>query len=164
MPPLNPILGHLPVLAQMMSKLPKDAHPHYLPDQLRREYPDLGPVYYIDAWPFATFTLVLASPSTLAQVTTEHNSPKFPAIRDFLYPLTNGRDIVSMDGQEWKTWRSIFNPGFSASHLMTMVPEMVKETVIFCRILEEHAEKQDAFAMKNLTDDLAMDIIGKVVL
>ncbi|MCJ1355836.1 MAG: hypothetical protein MMC33_005828, partial [Icmadophila ericetorum] len=164
MPPLHPLLGHLPVLARIMSALPKDAHPHYLPDQLRRAYPSLGPIFYIDAWPFATFTLVLASPSILAQVTTEHNSPKFPAIRDFLYPLTGGRDIVSMDGGEWKMWRSIFNPGFSASHLMTMVPDMIQETAIFCERLKEFARKGKVFRMKGLTDDLAMDIIGKVVL
>jgi len=164
MPPLNPILGHILVLARVMSKLPKDAHAHYLPDQLRRKYPDMGPIFYIDAWPFITLTLVVASPSTLSQITTEHTLPKFPAIREFLYPLANGKDIVGMDGQEWKTWRNIFNPGFSASHLMTLVPDIVKETVVFCKVLQEHVERKDIFAMKGLTDNLAMDVIGKVVL
>lgn len=164
MPPVNPVLGHLLILARILSKLPKDAHPHYLPDQLRRAYPEMGPIFYIDGWPFMTFTLVLASPSALAQVTTEHNSPKFPAIKDFLYPLTNGKDIVSMDGREWKMWRNIFNPGFSASHLITVVPDIVKETLMFCKVLQQYAESQSVFSMKNLTDNLAMDVIGKVVL
>lgn len=164
MPPLHPVFGHLLVLARVMAKLPKDAHQHYLPDQLRRAYPDMGPIFYIDAWPIITTTLVVASPATLAQITTEHTLPKFPAIRDFLYPLTNGRDVVSMDGQEWKMWRSIFNPGFSAKHLMTVVPDIVKQTMVFCEVLQEHAEKHDVFQMKRLTDNLAMDVIGKVVL
>ncbi|MCJ1381942.1 hypothetical protein MMC17_005054 [Xylographa soralifera] len=164
MPPLNPVFGHLFVLANVMAKLPKDAHQHYLPDQLRRTYPDMGPIFYLDAWPFISLTLVVASPSTLAQITTEHTLLKFPAIRAFLYPLTNGRDLVSMDGQEWKTWRSIFNPGFSAKHLMTVVPDIVKETKVFCDVLQEHANQQDVFPMKALTDNLAMDVIGKVVL
>lgn len=69
-----------------------------------------------------------------------------------------------MDGQEWKYWRSIFNPGFSASHLMPLVPNIVKETMVFCEILHDHVIKQDIFPMKTLTDDLAMDVIGKVVL
>ena len=69
-----------------------------------------------------------------------------------------------MDGQEWKTWRSIFNPGFSASHLMTIVPDIVKETAVFSKVLPEHVEKHDIFSMKGLTDNLAMDVIGKVVL
>ena len=97
-------------------------------------------------------------------ITTEHNLPKFLAIRDFLYPLTNGRDIVSMDGQEWKTWRSIFNSGFSASHFTTVVPDIVKETMVFCNILKRHVEKQHVFPMKGLTDNLALDVIGKVVM
>lgn len=35
------------------------------------------------------------SPATLAQITTEHVLPKFPAIKDILYPLVNGKDIVN---------------------------------------------------------------------
>lgn len=124
----------------------------------------MGPIFSLDAWPFITLTLVVASPATLAQITTEHVLPKFPAIKDFLYPLANGKDIVSMDGQEWKYWRDMFNPGFSASHLMTLVPDIVKETVVFLDVLNGHATKQDVFRMKNLTDNLAMDVIGKVVL
>jgi cytochrome P450 len=164
MPPHHPIFGHIFTLAGIMAKLPKDAHPHYLADQLRRSYPDMGPIFYLDAWPFITLTLVVASPSTLAQITTEHVLPKFPAIKDFLFPLANGQDLVSMDGQEWKYWRDMFNPGFSTSHLMTQVPEIVKETMTFLDILNDHARKQDVFRMKNLTDNLAMDVIGRVVL
>ncbi|KAL8772127.1 MAG: hypothetical protein Q9209_002562 [Squamulea sp. 1 TL-2023] len=147
-----------------MSRLPKDAHPHYLPDQLRRCYPDLGPIFYLDAWPFITLTLVVASPETLAQITTEHVLPKFPAIKDFLYPLANGKDIVSMDGPTWKYWRNMFNPGFSANHLMTLMPDIVRETIVYCDVLQDHTKKNEVFRMKNLTDNLAMDVIGKVVL
>ena len=111
-----------------------------------------------------TLTLVVASPATLAQITTEHVLPKFPAIRDFIYPLANGMDLVSMDGQEWKFWREIFNPGFSANHLTALVPDIVKETMVFLDILNYHAIKQDVFRMKHLTDNLAMDVIGRVVL
>ena len=164
MPPLHPVFGHLLVLSKIMSRLPKDAHPHYLPDQIRRAYPELGPIFYIDAWPFLTLTLVVASPNTLYQITQERTLPKFPAISDFLYPLTGEKDIVSMDGREWKTWREIFNPGFSAGHLMTLVPAMVKQTAIFCRILSNLSDKGKTFRMKKLTDGLTIDIIGKIVL
>ena len=132
MPPVHPVFSHLLLCARIMSKLPRDAHPHYLPDQIRRAMPDLGPIFYIDAWPFLTFTLVVSSPSTLYQITQEHILPKFPAIQSFFFPLTKGKDVVSMGGQEWKTWRNIFNPGFSASHLMTLVPDVVRETTVFC--------------------------------
>ena len=124
----------------------------------------MGPIFYLDAWPFMTLTLVVTSPPALAQITIEHVLPKFPAIKDYLYPLANGKDLVSMNGQEWRYWRDVFNPGFSASHLMTLVPDIVKETMVFLDVLRGHANKQDVFRMKNLTDNLAMDVIGKVVL
>ncbi|KAL9582087.1 MAG: hypothetical protein Q9212_003499 [Teloschistes hypoglaucus] len=164
MPPHHPIFGHLFFFANVMSKLPKDAHPHYLPDQLRRKFPKLGPIYYLDGWPFMTLTLVVTSPATLQQITTDHVLPKFPAIGDFLYPLANGKDLVSMDGRKWKYWRTILNPDFSAGHLMDLVPEMVKVTAVFCDILLNHAKTQRVFPMKHLTDHLAMDISGKIVL
>lgn len=162
--PHNPVFGHLLVIAQAFSSMPKDAHPHYLPDQLRRKYPELGSIFYLDGWPFMTLNLVVSSPETMSQITTEHVLPKFPAIKDFLYPLANGFDLVSMDGSEWKYWRDIFNPGFSAKHLMTMVPSIVDESRKFVQRLNQSASTRSVVRMKQFTDDLAMDVIGKVVL
>ena len=124
----------------------------------------MGPIFYLDAWPFITFTLLVTSPTTLAQITTEHTLTKFPASKDFLYPLANGKDIVGMDGRKWKFWRRIFNPGFSASHLMTLVPEIVRETTVIYELLENHPRQQDIFRIKELTDNLVMDVTGKLVL
>lgn len=69
-----------------------------------------------------------------------------------------------MKGQIWKKWRKIFNPGFSAANLATLVPLIVAKTNIFISIIERHSEKQDVIKMKNLLDNLTMDIIGLVVL
>ena len=148
----------------MTRGLPKDAHPNYLPDRIRRTLPNLGPVYYIDTWPFGPQMLVVASTSSLYQVTQEHSLPKYPALRDFLRPITNGLDIVTMEGQQWKTWRGIFNPGFSTSHLISLTPGIIEETETFCEILASHSRNQTIFRMKDLTDNLAMDVIGRVVL
>lgn len=147
-----------------MSKLPNDAHPHYLPDQIRQTMPEIGPNYYIDTWPFLPPMLVVSSPSTLYQIMQEHPLPKHQSLRNFLRPLTGGLDIVSMDGPIWKKWRSIYNPGFSTNHLMTLVPDIVRETLVFCDILQEHAERKDIISMKPYTDNLAIDVIGKIVL
>ena len=164
MPPYNALLGHLGFAYKIARGLPKDAHPNYLPDSIRRALPDLGPVYYIDTWPFGPQMLVVASTSSLYQVTQEHSLPKYYALRDFLRPITNGMDIVTMEGQQWKTWRGIFNPGFSASHLVTLTAGIVEETETFCDHLALHARNQTIFRMKDLTDNLAMDVIGRVVL
>lgn len=164
MPPWNPILGHLYFAYKIASKLPGDAHPNYLPDMIRRELPELGPIYYIDAWPFGPQMLVVASTEGLYQITQENSLPKYHAMKDFLKPITEGLDIVTMEGDLWKTWRGIFNPGFSASHLVTLTGSVVKETERFCDVLQRHAQNKRLFRMKDLTDNLTMDIIGRVVL
>lgn len=99
MPPHRPIFSHLFVLASIMSK---DAYATYLADQLRRAYPDMGPIFDLDPWALITLTLIVASPDIMAHITTEHVLPKVPAMRDFLDPLARGQDIVSMDELEWK--------------------------------------------------------------
>ncbi|KAF4628546.1 hypothetical protein G7Y89_g9608 [Cudoniella acicularis] len=164
MPPYSILFGHLPVVMKIVSSLPKDAFEHYLLDQIRRTYPDLGPNFYLDLAPFAPSMLILTSPDTLYQVTQQHPLEKVPAMRTFLKPLTQGYDIVTMKGEVWKKWRGVFNPAFSASNLMNLVPAMVEKTDIFYSILQEHADRQDIIAMKTLTNNLAMDIIGQVVI
>ena len=126
--------------------------------------PELGPVYYLDTWPFGPQMLIVASPSSLYQVTQEHSLAKYHAMKTFLQPITDGLDIVTMEGQAWKKWRGIFNPGYSASHLMTLTSAIVEETSKFCDILQTHVQSQKIFRMKDLSDYLALDIIGRAVL
>ena len=164
MPPYNPIFGHLLVVGKVMSKIPTDSHNQYLPGLLRRAYPDLGPNFYMDTWPFGAPVLFICEPSTLYQITQEHSLPKHPDLREFLRPLTNGQDIVTMDGQIWKIWRNIYNPGFSLAHLMTLTSVIVQETLVFCDILQKLGDTQKMFRLKTLTDRLAIDVIGTVVL
>ena len=164
MPPWHPLLGHLHFCYKMTSKLPKDAHPGYLPDIIRRHLPNLGPIYYLDTWPFGPQFLVVASPRGLHQITQEHSLPKYHALKYYLRPIAEGLDIVTMEGDLWKTWRGIFNPGFNATHLMGLTQDIVKETDRFCDILRSHANSHEIFKMKDLTDNLTMDVIGKVVL
>ena len=164
MPPYNVLLGHLPFVYKITSQLPSDAHPNYLPDMVRRALPELGPVYYLDTWPFGPQMLVVATVDTLRQITQEHSLPKYHALRDFLRPIADGLDLVTMEGQAWKTWRGIFNPGFSAKHLTTLTAGVVEETSRFCDLLLGHASSSRTINMKKMTDFLALDIIGRVVL
>ena len=164
MPPWNPIFGHLHFCYKVASALPKDAHPNYLPDMIRRTLPDLGPIYYLDTWPFGPQMLIVASTHGLYQITQEHSLPKYHALKSFLQPITEGLDIVTMEGGLWKTWRGIFNPGFSANHLMSLSGYLVEETDKFCGIFQQRLDDQKIFQMKDLTDNLTMDIIGRVVL
>lgn len=164
MPPYNPVFGHLLIVGKLMATIPSNSHGQYLPGLLRRAYPNLGPNFYLDTWPLSSPILFIAEPATLHQVTQEHSLPKHPELREFLRPLTNGLDILSLDGQMWKTWRTIYNPGFNLNHLMTLTPVIVEETSIFCEILRELTQRQEMFRMKDFTDKLAIDVVGNVVL
>ncbi|KAL8755568.1 MAG: hypothetical protein Q9184_004759 [Pyrenodesmia sp. 2 TL-2023] len=164
MPPWNPLVGHLYFCYKISSKLPTDAHPQYLPGMARRELPDLGPIFYLDTWPFGPQMLVVASTTGLHQISQEHSLPKHPGLRYFIRPIADGVDLVTMEGDLWKLWRGIFNPGFSAAYLMSLTRGIVEETEQFCRNLQELTQGQILFRMKDLTDNLTMDIIGRVVM
>ena len=164
MPPYNWLFGHLLLINAVMSKLPSDARGNYIPRQVRKATPGLGPIFYLDLWPFGPQILVVSSPAALYQMTQEHSLPKFHAMRNFLRPMTGESDLVTMEGDIWKSWRSVFAPGFSPSHLMGHVPAIVKDTETFCKILGERAKTGTLFPLKKLTDNLTMDVIGKVVL
>lgn len=164
MPPWNPIFGHLYFCYKITSALPKDAHPNYLPGAVRRELPTLGPIYYLDTWPFGPQMLVVTSIDELYQFTQEYSLPKYPALKDFLRPIAGGLDLVTMEGDTWKTWRGVFNPGFNASYLMTLTSQIVDEAERFCEILHGLSQNRRMFRMKDLTDNLTMDIIGRVVM
>lgn len=164
MPPWNPILGHLAFCYKLTSSLPKDAHPNYLPDMIRRKLPDLGPFYYVDTWPFGPQMLIVASTDGLHQITQKHSLPKYPALKYFLHPIAEGLDLVTMEGDLWKTWRGIFNPGFSANYIATLTMGIIEKTEEFCEILEDLSRGHQLFRMKKLTDNLTMDVIGRIVM
>lgn len=164
MPPWNPVFGHLYFCYQITSNLPKDAHPNYLPDMIRQALPELGSTYYLDTWPFGPQMLVVASTHGLYQITQEHSLPKYPALKYFLHPIAEGMDLVTMEGNLWKTWRAIFNPGFSANYLMSLTKGIIEEITQFCEILQDLSRDRKMFHMKELTDNLTMDIIGRIVM
>lgn len=164
MPPHHPVFGHLLILGGITSKLPSDVHGHVLPHQIELAMSNLGPIFYIDTWPFGPPILVATSSAMASQFTQVHSLPKVANLSSYMYPMTGGNDLVSMEGNEWKKWRNTFNPGFSTGHLMTLVSEIMKDTMVFCDILRELAGKRDIFLMDEVTMNLSLDIIGRVAL
>jgi cytochrome P450 len=69
-----------------------------------------------------------------------------------------------MEGNTWKLWRGIFNPGFSASHISTLVPGIVDKVLIFKDILASKCKTSEMFHLEDLTLNLTLDIIGGVVM
>lgn len=164
MPPHHPIFGHLLLAANVFSKIPRNAHPLYLPGLIRQAHPDVGQVFYIDLWPLSRPFLVVSSPSVARQFIQEYPLRKSPELRRWLKPLADNQDLVTLEGQSWKQWRHVFNPGFSASHLIRLVPQMIEQISVFCDILQERAQDGVIFPLEEATVNLTMDAIGLVVL
>lgn len=159
------ILGHLGLVASISRKLPPDAHGHYLADQVRQRYPELGPSFYLDLWPFSDPMLIVNDPSMIAQFCQpDRLLPKHPGIKRFLNPITGGYDLNCLEGEQWKLWRKLFNPGFSSGHILSLVPSMVEETLVFRETLVRHAKEGEMFLLEEHALNVALDVIGRAAL
>ena len=126
--------------------------------------PEIGPVFYLDMWPFSLPFLVVTSPFAAHQFTQEHSLPKSDGLRRVLRPLAQNQDLVSLEGPAWKKWRNVFNPGFSASHMILLAPQIANEVSTFCQVMRERAKAGNMFLLKEATVNLTMDVIGRVIL
>ena len=164
MPPHHWLFGHIPVMARIFGGLPPHAHPLFIGDQIRQAYPHLDTAFYLDIWPFGPPSLWVISPELVSQFTQDNSLPKYEGVRHFLKPLTGKKDLVTMEGHDWKHWRGKFNPGFSASNITGMIPAMVQDVRVYKEIIRKHAIDGDIFPLELATLGMSMDIIGRVVL
>ncbi|KAL8735163.1 MAG: hypothetical protein Q9166_001039 [cf. Caloplaca sp. 2 TL-2023] len=151
-------------MGKAAAAFPPRTHPHTFLHWMRQHYPELPPVFYIDLWPVAAPMLIILDPAAAAQVTIHNSLRKHPQIQDYVYPLLGKKNLVTLEGKEWKMWRGIFNPGFASGHLMSLVAGMVSDTVRFTEILSDYAAKEKVFELEDAATRLTVDIIGNVVL
>lgn len=119
----------------------------------------------MDPWPIGYPLIAVYDPGMMAQFTQENSLPKFWALGKVEFgDVTEGEDLLNLDGQEWKTARSIFNPGFSARNLLSLVPNMMEEVLIFRERLRRAAISGQVVRLEDYTTDIAVDIIGYAVL
>lgn len=164
MPPHHWLFGHVALSASILGILPPFAHGVYIGDQIRQRYPHLDGAFYLDTRPFGPIFLVLLSPNMMYQLTQANQIPKDKGLRNFLQPLKGKEDLVTLEDAAWKRWRGIFNPGFSANHISTLMPGMFEEVKIFKSLLKKHARNGDTFYLEEASLSLTIDIIGRVVM
>lgn len=146
-----------------MAQHPRRAAPQTFPHFVKEAY-GLGDFFYLDVWPMGPTLLAILSPDGANEIMLKSTLPKHPVVADFMDQIGGRENLVSSDGPGWKSWRAAFNPGFSASHLMTLVPGIVDDVAVFCEIVQQHAKDNDIFRMERAATKLTVDIIGKVVL
>lgn len=123
---------------------------------------------YLDLWPISDPVIFSLHPNVSAQFTQITNMPKDAMEQNFMRPLTGTRDMVSSNGEQWKKWRAVFNPGFSSRNIMALVPIIMEDMVTFLKVLEgfasETGQPGQVVQLEKLTTNLTFDIIGKATL
>lgn len=79
-------------------------------------------------------------------------------------PLTKARDIVAMEGPEWKLWRSVFNPGFSAKNLTALLPGFLEEIQVFKEKLIATAKSRKVIELEGMVQQATVDVICRATL
>ncbi|KAH8897352.1 cytochrome P450 [Thozetella sp. PMI_491] len=163
------ILGHILVFAKVAIKYktPRDAAGFWQFHFLQKEYPELASagLFYIDTWPIAYPMIVVFNPDMLNQFTQVQSQPKWwNGNQNNFKHFTGGRDLVTLDGQEWKMARAAFNPGFSAANLLSIIPQLLEEALVFRERLQSLAATGEVVTFENYTIGLTVDMIGRVVL
>ncbi|KAI0479887.1 cytochrome P450 [Xylaria cf. heliscus] len=169
--PHSLFLGHLPLMKSLREGLPKDAHDVYAQRRLTMDwatyFPNLSkcpPVIYLDLWPFLQYPLISAtSPEACYQMTQAKAQPRHGMFAWAIFPVTGGRDLISMDIPEHRVWRARLNPGFSARNLTAQLPLMIEEVNTFVEQLRQMAGNDgqygELFPLYDRTVNLTFDII-----
>ena len=102
------------------------------------------------------------------------NLPKHSETYKILLPMTGKTSVITVPTDDyWRKIRKMFNPGFSVSHLETLIPGIVEESLVFVKILEEAARHDailqlgDRLQVSTLyreliaTQALTMDVIAR---
>ncbi|KAF6838176.1 hypothetical protein CMUS01_04747 [Colletotrichum musicola] len=160
------LFGHILVVAKLFKKHQSDVFGNYIPLFLAMEYPKLAEagVFYVDLWPLAPPMLSVFQPDMMAQFTQDTSLPKHKMMQREFFPFTQCNDLVNQEGPEWKMWRSIYNPGFSAKNLSAMVPAFVEEIQVLKDWLYGLAETGEVVQMQGQAMKTAIDVIGRAIL
>jgi len=164
MPKHNVFFGHLLTIMPYVNKLPSDAHGFIPFGQVAREYP--GGIFYLDIWPFIGPIMICVSATAAIQATQKTVlAPKKPdSLNGWFHSIAGGPNLFCMGEEEWRVWRNIFNPGFSAAHIQQLVPNIVEETLAYRDLLKDIAKSGKMVELDEATLWFTMDLIGATVL
>ncbi len=154
--------GNLKTMGEAMKRYPADAHPQALFTEMGWEN-NLRGLFYVDLYPFNEPMLFVTDPAVALQTQTSPNFDRHPFVDTFIGPIVGSKSVFSTHGAEWTRQRKWFTPAFSLSHLLTLVPGMVEESLVFREKLTKFAVEGEVFSMNDATMRLAIDFIGRTV-
>ncbi|KAL9594371.1 MAG: hypothetical protein Q9219_007065 [cf. Caloplaca sp. 3 TL-2023] len=160
------LFGHLLFFKKALDKLPPNAHYQNALGDIARQYFLHEGCYYIDMWPVSGILFVIVSPHMANQI---HANPNMSMQRPellprFFKPIAGGPNMFDMREHEWKPWRSIFSKAFSAENIVSLVPHIVEETLVYRDTLRGLAKQGAMFHLDLITLRFTIDVIGKTIL
>jgi cytochrome P450 len=160
------LLGHFIPVIKVMAKYPPNISGTTTPLLLARAHPELFKcgAALLDMWPLTRPMLVVFNPEMMAQFCQDVSLLKADLITEEFTPFTGCKDLLSLEGQEWKKWRKIFNPGFSVQNIATMVPAMIEEISVFRDWLIATAASDQTVKLEPSALKMTVDVIARSVL
>ncbi|EME43868.1 hypothetical protein DOTSEDRAFT_171756 [Dothistroma septosporum NZE10] len=162
-PPHSYFFGHLPAMPAVLAKQPPNAAPQTYFHCLKEHY-GLPDVFYFDAWPLGPQMMLIFNTDMMHTISIKTSLPKHPLTDEFMKNFGGPGNLVTSEGQEWKRWRSAFNPGFAPAQLISMVPMVVDECQRFVEVMSQHARLNEVIRLEQAATKLTVNIIGKIVL
>ncbi|KAF5012253.1 hypothetical protein FDECE_1634 [Fusarium decemcellulare] len=169
LPQLPPSLlwGHMRVYDEFMKRGNKDRHPDFVFGDMHEA---LGrpPVMLADMRPVSMPVALITSHDIAEQVAKSSHlypwgPPKSPPLTDILH-LIRPKSILSAQGEEWKTLRKRFSPGFAPNQLVTLLPCILDKTEAFIQHLDNYALLGKEFSLLRILVNLTMDIMSVVIM
>ncbi|KAE8166097.1 cytochrome P450 [Aspergillus tamarii] len=164
--PHSLVFGHLPVVLQFYRDWAFDAN-----FKLEKFFPNedrCPPVIYVDIWPISRPMAFSMEAYVSNQVSIGTSLPKSPMHGEFLGPISNGKDLICMHGDEWRMWRSMFNRGFSRGNIRAWVPAILEEVEAFANMLRNlsggNGDWGQVFPLEQISSNLAFDVTGRIVI
>lgn len=154
--------GHSLVLFRYTSRFPPLANIGIPMRELSKEFADTE-MFLMDLWPSYPSSIVCFNPEAANLATQKYNLPKPPKAGTSVEPIVGGPSILSFNNSDWKKWRALLNPGFSAQSLMNHVPFIVDCAQVFCDKLRANVGK-GIFSLDDYATRLTFDVIMKVTL
>jgi hypothetical protein len=156
------LFGHSLVLLRYTKRFPPLANVAIAMQELSREFTDTE-MFLVDIWPSYPTSIIIFNPEAANLVTQKYNLPKPPMAGDSVEPIVGGPSILSMNTAQWKTWRSLLNPGFSATSLLHHIPYIVDCVQVFCDKLDSNVG-HGVISLDDFATRLTFDVIMKVAL
>lgn len=153
-------MGNAVAYGKALQKFPRDAYSHIVPHTLARKYGFRG-LYYVDVYPFSQPLAVLLDPAVVAQA---QNYPRAPQASSFFAGIIGTKSLFTVKDREWKAQRSWYKVAFSQRHIMTLVPEIIEEMLVFNKRLMEYAISGETLKVNSAIQELTMDVITRTLL